>query len=290
MQEDLTRPIFVLGVDESGAHLLQLILSHHPLLTTRTPARARRSFRAGNPGRILRSLERPEPNPWPRKMWPEEHFDCFAHPAYLPHYRLTEADVEPGDREALQAAYRLAMGDTSRRLVEYDPANLARARYLQALFPDATFVIVVRDPYANVAAASSDRSRWGAIEAQALHWSAGYEALLADRRSLKRRVIVRYEQFVTEPRGVLEAICRHCRVDFAPELMTALDLETGYNERLIGRLDQRDLRIITRACGRTMARLGYARRDKFGRPLPGRKDEGPTKLPLKPPSETRHAA
>lgn len=266
MQNDLPRPIFLLGVRESGGHLLQHILSKHPCLSAARLAETRSSLdRLGRAGRQPGLLPGTS-LPLPAKLRCDAHADCFAHPAYRPNYYLTEADVEPGDRAALVGIYRAAMPDATGRLLSFDPPNLIRARFLQALFADACFVTVVRDPYAAVAAASRRRAKWGTIEEQALHWATAYETLLAERRFLKRRLLVRYEQLIAEPIQVLEAVCRHMRIDFTPALLAAVDLPLEANERAIATLDARDLRIITRACRRTMSRLGYVPRDKSGAP------------------------
>jgi hypothetical protein len=287
MHNDLPRPVFILGVRKSGGRLLQYILSTHSTLSTiSSPVVAPRTSDRRLPKRIVpNAAHLADGIDWPTKLLSDARVDCFAHPAYQPSYRLTEADVEHGDRERFVSALRARMADSLQRVVHYDPPYLVRARYLQALFPDAFFVLVVRDPYANVAAAARCRSKWGSVEEQALHWSAGHDTILGDRRYLKRRMIVHYEQLAADPIQTLEAVCHFCRMDFEPELLKAVDLRSGYNDRLISTLDQRDLRIVTRACRRTMTRLGYEPRDKAGA-LPARRPARATG----PETEPRQAA
>lgn len=260
MQNEVCRPIFVLGLNKSGTSLLYLCLSRHPQLSAiQVPTSApRRKHETSmlylsdyniSEGHKLTSL--------PAKLRPSDHASCFAHPSYLPKYRLTEADVAADDWQLVHAAYHAAMVDSNKRLCEKSPPNLVRSRYLQALFPDATFVAIVRSPYANLSANAKKRNKWGTVAEQAAHWAGGYETLLTDSQHLRRLLIIHYEELVDNPRGTLAAVCAHCQLDYSPELLAGTSIECGVNDQLIALLTAADVRVITAACQDVMRRLGY---------------------------------
>lgn len=102
-------------------------------------------------------------------------------------------------------------------LLEKSPPNLVMTRFLQALYPDARFVVVVRHP---VVVALSTR-KW-AGPATGLgplleHWLTAHETFLADSRHLRHVHVVRYEELVSRP---VEALGRIA--DFL-ELSTPID-------------------------------------------------------------------
>ncbi len=88
--------------------------------------------------------------------------------------------------------------DLSRRvLIEKSPANLIKTRFLQSLFPDSRFVVVVRHPIASVLAVR----KWSRTSLDSLirHWLTGYRLVRCDASSLKHLLVVRYEDLVERP-------------------------------------------------------------------------------------------
>jgi len=86
-------------------------------------------------------------------------------------------------------------------LLEKSPPNLIRTRFLQALFPNASFIVLMRHPAA-VACATRKWSREG-LPRLLEHWLLCHEALEADRRHLHRVVTLRYEELVDAPEAAL---------------------------------------------------------------------------------------
>ncbi len=82
-------------------------------------------------------------------------------------------------------------------LLEKSPPNLIRTRFLQALFPEARFIIVVRHPIA-VAYATKVWSRTS-LRSLLRHWIRAHEHFLADAPSLDHVALVRYEDLVADP-------------------------------------------------------------------------------------------
>lgn len=95
--------------------------------------------------------------------------------------------------------------DPTRRMrLEKSPPNIVRTRFLQALFPDAKFVVILRHPLA-VAHATA---KWNpsSIDRLVEHALVCYERFLQDLPHLRRAVVFRYEDFVASPRGTLDAL------------------------------------------------------------------------------------
>ncbi len=91
-------------------------------------------------------------------------------------------------------------------LMEKSPPNLVMTRFLQALYPDAAFVIVLRHPI--VVALSTVKWRaWlsrrpqnrVSLEDLVRHWFAAHDTFLADVSALRRVHVLRYEDLVADP-------------------------------------------------------------------------------------------
>jgi hypothetical protein len=257
----LTRPIFVLGLNKSGTSLLNLCLAQHPELSGIRSFVSREKVWTGGSARLRlhdHGLGEGHKIPGlPEKLAPKTLSGRWADPAIRHLYRLTEADVRPGDAQRASEAYMRGMIDPTRRLCEKSPPNLIRSRYLQALFPDATFVTIVRDPYANVSANGKVRSKWGTVRDQAIHWASAYEIFLEDRLRLERVILVKYECFVTHVQETLAQVCRACGLAPEPLRNLPVDVDPALNGHLLSLLHDLDRDVIRDVCGDVMARLGF---------------------------------
>ncbi len=257
----LRAPIFIVGLNKSGTSLLYLLLSRHEELSairSYTPAKAEigaatlymQNFALGEGQKIPGLIE---------KLGPGEGSGQWALPKFVARYRLTEADVEPGDAEHADANYRSGMIHPERRLCEKSPPNLIRTRYLQALFPDASFIAIVRNPYANVSANAKKRTKWGSVADQATHWTNAHKIFAEDKPYLSRLMEVQYEEMVGKPAQVLGQVCDWCGVAFNPRLLDRMAIDSGVNDALIAKLSSNEIDTVSTICGPTMAEFGYAR-------------------------------
>jgi hypothetical protein len=137
--------------------------------------------------------------------------------ALLPEAHLTEGSplVTDENRRRLWDSWR-AHWDMSRAvLVEKSPPNLLITRFLQAMFPDASFVLVVRHPIA----VSAATQKWSSTRPHQLlrHWQVAHRTLRGDLPSLRRVMVVRYERLVTDPDRELGRVFRFAGLeDHAP--------------------------------------------------------------------------
>jgi hypothetical protein len=89
-------------------------------------------------------------------------------------------------------------------LVEKSPTNLIRTRFLQAVFPQSVFVVIIRNPIA-VALATQ---RWSDASVARLieHWLTAYRIFLTDRQHLRHCIFFSYEKMVADPQEVFSCI------------------------------------------------------------------------------------
>jgi hypothetical protein len=184
-----------------------------------------------------------------------------------PGAHLTESSalVSAGSRERLIDAWAPHWDLSKPVLVEKSPPNLIRTRFLQALFPGARFVVVVRNPIA-VAYATRKWTR-SRIASLIEHWVRAHELLLADAGAVDRLAIVRYEDLVAQPGRELGRLFRFLGlepVERAWEVKPALN--DAYLRRWEPRLNPfarlRNRRLENRFEAR-VAPFGYSLRDPW---------------------------
>lgn len=100
-------------------------------------------------------------------------------------------------------------------LLEKSPPNLVRARFFQALFPNAAFLFIVRHPIA-VALATRKWTDASLLELL-LHWHVAYSIMQSDLPQLRRCAVMRYEDLVAAPQAGCDRICELMGVErFTP--------------------------------------------------------------------------
>ncbi len=111
-------------------------------------------------------------------------------------------------------------------LLEKSPPNLVRSRFLQFLFPEAAFIILLRHPIA----VSYATKKWSQMRIDALieHWLICHERFELDRPQLKRVLVLKYEDFIAEPQSILNQIYNFIGVE---PLMLTPEIRSGVNDR-----------------------------------------------------------
>jgi hypothetical protein len=153
--------------------------------------------------------------------------------AHSPGAHLTEGSTlaTPESADRLWGAWS-AHWDLSRPvLVEKSPPNLLMTRFLQALFPNARFLVIVRHPAA-VALSTRKWRRTTALHDLVEHWVTAHETFLADAPSIRALHVVTYEHLVAHPHDALPAIADFLEVD-GPLSSSTLqaDRSDGYRDQ-----------------------------------------------------------
>jgi Sulfotransferase family len=200
--------VFVAGLHRSGTTLLARLLAAHPEISgfsgTGAPAAE---------GQHLQSV------------YPSDHE--YGRPGrfgFPPEMHLTEASPLVSEESAQRLFAEWAPHwDLSRPLLlEKSPPNLIKTRFLQALFPDSAFVVVVRHPIP----VSIPTAKWrGTRRYDRLldHWLRCHALFEADLEQLGRVHVLTYEQLVGDPAGVLEEVFEFLEVEPIPPSRTGRD-------------------------------------------------------------------
>jgi hypothetical protein len=240
------RLVFVGGLHRSGTSLVHRCLAEHPsasgfrntgvwedegqhLQTVYLPAAAH-----GGPGRF--------------------GFDPEAH--------LTETSnlVSDESRDRLLAEWGPRWNPRAHVWVEKSPPNLIRGRFLQALFPDAVFVFVIRHPAA-IAVAGQKLAR-SSYRSAIRHWVRCHEIAADDAAHLRRVDVIHYERFVADPDRELKRAFELIGLD--PH-RTAEPVRSGSDDTYFRRfrssanpLRAVDRRLAVRESESCVARFGYS--------------------------------
>ena len=115
-------------------------------------------------------------------------------------------------------------------LIEKSPPNLVRTRFLQELFPNSYFIVVLRHPVA----VSYATKKWSKTSENSLikHWLVCHEKFERDRQALKRCLVLNYEDFTEQPENVLNNVWKFLDVeDFSVER----DIRKKVNQKYFSR-------------------------------------------------------
>jgi hypothetical protein len=194
------RLVFVCGLHRSGTSLIHRCLAAHPEVSG------------------FHDTDVPEDE--------GQHLQTVYPPAYRyggaglfgfdPAARLTETSplVSPDSRERLLREWGVHWRPGAAVGIEKSPPNLIRTRFLQALFPTAAFVVVLRHPVAVAGATRKGRRKRLGYLPLIRHWVACHSILAADAPHLHNVQVVRYERFVADPDAELARL--HASIGLEP--------------------------------------------------------------------------
>ena len=250
--------VFVGGLHRSGTSLLHRCLAAHP-----DASGFRETGVPEDEGQHLQSVYRPaRAHGGPGRFG----FDPGAH--------LTEESplVTDESRERLAADWGPHWDLSRRVLVEKSPPNLIRGRFLQAMFPGARLVMMMRHPIA--VACATRKWSWSSYSELVEHWLVCHETLIGDAPHLRDPVIMRYEDLVADPDRVLEAAFRTAGLAPHPSGITVrTGINDAYFRRWLGRrwnpVKRADTDRAVHGFEERVRRFGYSLRE------PGRLDVPP---------------
>lgn len=104
---------------------------------------------------------------------------------------------------------------------EKTPSNLMEIERFSRVFPDCRFIHIVRDPRD---VCLSMQKAWGKnLYRGAVRWLdylAYYNTVTADPQIAQRCCELRYEDLISEPRSVMEKLCRFLQVEFEESVLS----------------------------------------------------------------------
>jgi hypothetical protein len=186
------RLLFVAGLHRSGTSLVARCLAAHPDVSAFTDT--------GVPEDEGQHLQTVYP--------PAHRYGGAGLFGFAPEAHLTEGSplATAESRERLLEEWGRHWRPDAAVKVEKSPPNLVRMRFLQALFPEAVFVAVLRHPVAVAGATRKGRRMLLTYETLVRHWVACHAVLAADAPHVQRLHVVRYERFVADPEADLARI------------------------------------------------------------------------------------
>jgi hypothetical protein len=213
----VSEPFFIVGNDRSGTTMLRLILDRGPVaippesmfLVDFAPVRRKSDLSApGAAAELVRRVwEHPRVRRWGLPGGPP------AVPAGLAHAEAYRFAVEAPFR-----AYARVQG--KERWADKTPLYLAHLDELDAVWPEARFVVLVRDGR-DVALSLLDlpfgpNNVWAAGR----FWADGIRLGEQAARRFRGRVLtVRYEDVVTDPRGAVGRVCQFVGLPFEEDML-----------------------------------------------------------------------
>jgi hypothetical protein len=214
LQQNTARPIvFIGGLHRSGTSLVHTILRQHPdvsgFMDTGVPQ---------DEGQHLQHVFPPAHKHGGPGLW-----------GFDPASFLDESSplCTAANGQLIWSAWSRYWDMSRAVLVEKSPPNLVRTRFLQSLFPNARFIIVVRHPIA-VAMATL---KWRPRNPKSLvdHWIICHRRFELDRPKISRLLVLRYEDLVQRPSDTIAEIYRFSGVGpHAPDVRVQSDLNNSY--------------------------------------------------------------
>jgi hypothetical protein len=238
------RWIFILGCNNSGTTLLVHLFAKHPEIC----AIAGRNVTKVLPHPLSAGVAR---------IW-TERLDLF---------RFTEADHQLDFLRLLYDWVSTLPCPSRPFVLEKAPPDMVCSRWLQKVFPNASFVGLVRNGYA---VTEGIRRREGySLDRCARHWHTTNKILMADCAYLKRFLLVHYEDLAASPRETVGQICQFLGIDslpLEPAITAEWDIHNmdntpskiqDFNAKSLALLSERDIEIINLHAREMLERFGY---------------------------------
>lgn len=206
MNPEGSRLIFVGGLHRSGTTPLARVLGQHPDISSFSGTGV-----SEDEGQHLQSV-------YPAAST----YGGSGHFARNPEAHLTEFSdlASPRHADALLRAWYPHWDLTRRYLLEKSPPNMIMTRFLQALFPGAAFIIVVRHPVTVALSTkkwtrfiSRDPRKFANLSALVKHWLIAHRLLATDLAHVRRVRVLFYEDLIEHPDMELGTIRRFLGLD-----------------------------------------------------------------------------
>lgn len=145
-------------------------------------------------------------------------------------------------------------------LLEKSPPNLIRTRFLQALFPNSYFIVLLRHPVATTYATKKWRRRMS-VYTLLKHWLICHEQFNRDRRHIRSYYVQKYEDLVRNPEESLDKIYQFLGVAQAP---LTQKIRPNINDKYLASWQKAKKGLLTRLYVRYMVGRFEDRVNEFG--------------------------
>lgn len=205
--------IFIAGLHRSGTSMLHEIIRAHPAISgfsgTGVPE---------DEGQLLQSVYEPA-----RTFGGPARF-AFDRRAYMDerHPLATEESAK-----ALYAQWAKYWQTSCTHLVEKSPPNIIRTRFLQKLFPESKFIVILRHPIA-VAYATKKWRKSMPLRELLEHTLLAYEIFQKDRAALRSSYVLKYEDLVASPQATVDKIFDYLKL---PTIKVDYDVRSNVNQQ-----------------------------------------------------------
>lgn len=179
-------------------------------------------------------------------------------------FRLDENTQTTIDSNRLKKEWAYFYNDVKRPvLLEKTIANAARTRWFQKYFQPASFVVLLRDPYA--VAEGIRRKEGHSLEDAITQWKVSYQQIFDDLGRIERSLVLTYEEMTDNPAEVLGRITGFLNIspfelDVSGKEFTVHKVKSeisNKNASSYKKLTPEDYEIINRIAGEWITKLGY---------------------------------
>lgn len=287
----LDRPIFLLGTQGASETIVGRCLRRNRAVVT-VSGNSDHWTGADEMATIRNRMRR-----LPEALWGSKHRSDIVHPlistdqpyacdALLPHYRRTAADADRRNASRFRRLIRehlsvYAHDPRHARFLDKTHAYTVKMPLLATILADASpvFVVVVRNPYETCRWAVERKPtlfREGVPPATRLallaeHWANAYRTVLADAETVPNVVVVRFEDFLSDPEAVVRSLCDVVALDFDGSMVPGPDHPRPfatlpndrkwyplYRSNWLDGMTLEERAIIAERCGELAERFGYS--------------------------------
>jgi hypothetical protein len=248
----MDRPIFVLGAHKSGTSLLRSLFDGHPALFAVPieshffqnleywidyPFLKRIQPRRISTDQLIANLkaaiaysnteENPQADGISKGIFDQSRFNTYLETHLLPITNLYGNLAQCFEIYLKAIFYAIDGTDITieKRFLEKSVEAAELALELQQLFPDAIFIHILRNPYANLVSMRKFRMHnkkttafpWLGLDYRSLYNSLFF--LYKNRRLISKYLVIKYEDLIMTPEATLQSICEFAELEFAEHLL-----------------------------------------------------------------------
>lgn len=253
LDKRIEKPIFIFGCCNSGTNILWNILKQHKNLS----------------GPEIEGQDLEDLPDSMKHYLGKATFRLWAHPKFKLCYYATEDDYNEEDKNKIINVYKKYIKPGT-RFITKSPADTLRARLIQAYFPDAHFIAIVRNGYAVSEGIIRKRKKdpdrpqfkglYTTIDEAAEQWFRANTIIVSHEKFLKNYRIVKYEDLVENPKETLIPLLNFCGLDTS--CFPIPSFNRNLNEEQIARLSEYEIETITRIAQPMLIHFGYDLRKK----------------------------